>query len=105
MHFEYRARFKLFQSAGGLLFRNQTGSLLTVLSRVMFCRLLRMVSGMEVVTMGNVRVMTALLMGARVVVFRGLAMMPRRVLVVFRRFFVVLCTFMVGHGSSPFCYS
>ena len=63
----------------------------------MLRRFLRMMNGVEMVSMCKVGMMTSLLVGTRLVVFRCLAMMPGSMFVVFRRLLVVVCAFMLSH--------
>jgi hypothetical protein len=63
----------------------------SVVLNVGFCRLSSMIRRMMKVAMRCVRVVGRLVVVPRVIVLRGLAMMPRRVLMVFGCFPVVFC--------------
>jgi len=67
--------------------------LLAVMLGVGFGRLPSMVGGMEVVSMGHVRVVRGLLVIAGLMVFRRFPMMPGGVLVVFGGLQVMSCCF------------
>jgi hypothetical protein len=63
----------------------------SVMLHVGFCRLSPVLRRMLKVTMGSVGVVGRLVVVPPVIVFRGLAMMPRRVLMVFGCFAMVFC--------------
>jgi hypothetical protein len=65
-----------------------------------FCRLSSMMRRMLKVAMGRVGVVGRLLVVPRVIVLRGLAMMPRRVLMVFRCLPMVFCCLFRHKRSS-----
>jgi hypothetical protein len=73
---------------------------LAVLFDVRFGRFLSVLRCVVVVTAGQVRVMRSCLMSARFVVVGRFSMVPRRVLVVFCRFAMVLCC-LLGHTFPP----
>ena len=72
-----------------------------VLLRVMLARLARMMRGVVLVPMRHMRMMSRRLMIAALMLLRGGAMVLGRVLMVFRRFAMMLGCFF-RHGISPF---
>ena len=72
---------------------------------MMLARFLRVMDRVEMMAVGDVGVMTGLLVIPRFVVLRGLQVMLRGLLVVGCRLFVVLGTFVGrrrrGHGEAP----
>jgi hypothetical protein len=59
---------------------------------MVLCRFFRVVDGVQVVSVGTVRMMGGLLMVARRVVFRSLSMVSSSMFVMFGGFNMVLCT-------------
>jgi len=65
--------------------------MVTVIVGVMFTCFFRMVSGMDAVAVGHVRVVTGLVMIAGLVMLSRLAVMRSGLLMVFGRFAVMFC--------------
>jgi hypothetical protein len=69
---------------------------------VVFCRFIRMVRGEILVTLGNMRVVSSLLVRPSFMLFGGFLVVLRRVFMMFSGLFVVFCTFMLSHKNrSP----
>jgi hypothetical protein len=68
---------------------------------MMLCRLLGMSAGLGMMTMRDVSVVSGFFVIPRFVMLSRFFVMCSCMLVVFRRFFVMLCTFVLGHWVAP----
>ena len=73
---------------------------MAVFFRMRFCRFGRMMRSMCMMPTGGMRMMRGFLVITGLMMFGGFFMMPRGVLVMFRRVLVVLGCFR-GHGTPP----
>jgi hypothetical protein len=71
--------------------------LAAMFSGMMFCRFLCVMHGVGMMSTSDVGMMCGCFMLAFFMMFGGLSMVARCVLVVLGRFLVVLCTFVSGH--------
>ena len=72
----------------------------TVFFRMRFGRFGRMMRGLFMMPTGRMRMMRGFLVIPGLMVFGGFFVMPRGVLMLFRRLIVMLCSF-GGHGKPP----